>query len=122
MKINTQHLNVLLDAYLERILVWTRTNRLRVVLFVLIVSMLSTFSWLPYFNLIFIKETVIFLTLLSLYVIFRVDWKAIMYVCFGLFVISYFFDLFGMLPLSELIGSYIYGFMVLIVIKFTSSI
>ncbi len=122
MKINSRYLNNLMDVYLGRFFVWVNNNRLRVFFFVFVVFIWSTFSWLPYFNLIFIKELVAFLVLASLFLIFRVGWKTILYFCFGLFIISGLFDLLGLLTLSELIGNYIYGFMVLIVIKFVSSV
>lgn len=122
MKIDSHRLNGLLDVCVERLFLWVNNNRLRVFLFVFMVSILSAFSWLPYFNLIFTKELVVFLVLVSLFLIFRIGWKTILYFCFGLFIISYLFDSLGLLSLSELIGNYIYGFLVLIVIKFISSV
>lgn len=122
MKINSHHLSGLLDIYLGRLLVWINVNRLRVLFFVFIVFMWSVLSWLPYFNLVFTKELVVFLVLVSLSLIFRIDWKAILYFCFGLFLIACFFDFLGLLPLSESIGNYIYGCLALVAIKYFLSI
>ncbi|KKQ91803.1 MAG: hypothetical protein UT17_C0004G0151 [Candidatus Woesebacteria bacterium GW2011_GWB1_39_10] len=120
-KIKPGYLDSLLDGYLSKAFVWININRVRLILFIFTMSFWLLVSQLPYFNLIFTKELVVFLILTSLFQIFKIGWKTILYFCFGLFIISYFFDSLGLLPLSELIGNYIYGFLVIVIIKFISS-
>jgi len=121
-KINKLYLNKLLDMYLDNIEVWLRKNRRKVFLFVFLSVIWSISSRLPYLNLVFRTDLVIFLISVSLFIIFQINWKAILYFCFGLFFVSYLLDVVQLLQLSELIGDYIYGFLVLVIIKYVSSI
>ena len=121
-KINGHYLDSLLDDFLKQIFMRLSVNRLRVFLFVFIVFMWSMFTWLPYLNLVFTKELAIFLYLASFFTVFKISWKIILYFCLGLFLTSYLFNIFGLLQLSELLGDYIYGLLVLVVIGFFSAI
>lgn len=117
-KINKLYLNKLFDKYLDKTEFWLRENRLRVFFFTFLVAIWSVSSRLPYLNLVFTTDLVIFLISVSFFIVFQINWRIILYFCFGLFFISYFFDILGLLQLSELLGDYIYGYLALVVIKY----
>lgn len=121
-KFNKFELDKLLIDWLTKIITWFNINKFRIFTFMLLSLIWITAANLPYLNFVFRKNLVIFLIFINLIFIFKLTWKLILYFCFGLFLISYLLTSFGSLHQAELVGNYIYGFLVIVSIKFFASI
>lgn len=121
-KINWKQINKLMEKQLRQYLFWMNKNLLREFSFILFSIFLISLSVLPYANLFFTRSLVFFLIIILAFLIFRTGWKVILYFCFCLFIISLLLNFIGLLSLSHIIGDYIYGVLVLVAIKFFTSI
>lgn len=115
-------LHEMLDSWSGKIVGWLDDNKFRLFAFAFLALVLVLASYLPYLNLIFTKNLTLFLILATLFFVFRLNWKFIICFCFGLFLLSYLFVSLGFLQNAELIGNYIYGFLVIAIVGFFTTI
>lgn len=120
--INKKFISKFLEKQLRHSLYWMNKHLLREFFFVIISLTTISFSFLPYTNLLFTRTLVIFLILVLMFVMFNFSWKTIIYFCVSFILLAFLFNLFGLLTLSQIIGNYVYGFLVLAVSKFIVSI
>lgn len=111
-------INLFLDKLLQNITNWVIRDKFKIVGFSVLTVLVVGLSFLPYLNLLFTKELVIFVIFALLFAVFRLGWRIILYFSIVLFVLAFVFTLVGLIPLSQILGDYIYGFLVLVAIEY----
>lgn len=111
-------LNLLLDKLFINMTNWVIQNKYRLVGFIVFSILIVIAFFLPYLNLVFTSKLVTFLILALFFVIFRVDWKIILYISIILFVFAFILTVTGFTSASMILGDYIYGFLVIIAIEY----
>lgn len=97
---------------------WLIAKRYNILLFLLTLGLLLVSPSFPYFNLFITRPLVIFLILLSFIVIFNLETKLILFVVFLFFILSLGFSLVDEFEAAELLGNYIYGFLLACVLLY----
>ncbi|MCX6706399.1 MAG: hypothetical protein NTV24_04875 [Candidatus Woesebacteria bacterium] len=110
--------NLLLDKLLRNITNWVIRDKYKIVGFLFLTVLVVGLSFLPYLNLLFTKKLVVFVIFALLFAVFRLGWRVSLYFSIILFVLAFAFTLVGLIPLSQVLGDYIYGFLVLIAIEY----
>lgn len=110
--------NKLLDSLLLKIIDWANRDKLKIIKFVILSSVVLIISYLPYFNLVFTKALVIFLVVVLFIFLFRLKWKMTLYLSLSLLLISYVLTILGLISTAEIIGNYVYGLLVLVIFGF----
>lgn len=121
-KINKLDLNTLVSKLIESVVSWIKDNKLRIFVFLPLTLLWVTSSSLPYLNLVLTKKLVIFLVIVSSFFVFKMSWKTILYLCLLFVVGSYLFTILGFVQEAETLASYIYGFLIVVAIKFFATI
>ncbi len=121
-KINKLYLNALIDNLIKKISIWFGSRKVRIFIFLFLSLMWIAFSYFPYLNIVLTKGLIFFLILITLFFVLKLSWKIVLCVCIAFLFISYLLTLLGFLRGADLLGNYIYGFLVVVVIKFYSSI
>lgn len=108
----------LTEGYVDKAVLWILSNKFRVALFVLVSLFLILILPLPYVNLFLTKKLVIFLIIVSLFVIFKIDWRKIIYIVFLLFLFIFLLTLLKENETVSTLGNYIYGFLLVALISY----
>ncbi|MBI4058787.1 hypothetical protein HY404_00950 [Candidatus Microgenomates bacterium] len=88
------------------------TNRHQVIGFVFLLGLFYLLPTLPYFNLYIKKELILFMIMASFMIIFKLSIKIILLAIFLLLFISLLLIFLGEYESAELLGNYVYGFLV----------
>lgn len=99
------------------ILNWAYRERRRIVLYFLLAGILFILSLLPYVNLYFSKNLLIFSLLFLFLIIFRVTVKTMTVISITILFFALPLVLVGEIPLAEKLAELVYGVFVLIVVK-----
>lgn len=110
--------NLFLDKLFMNITNWIIQNKYRFVGFIILSLLIVTAFFLPYLNLIFSIKFVIFSIIALFFVIFRIDWKIILYITIALFILAFILTVINFTPIAMVIGDYIYGLLVIIAIEY----
>ena len=110
--------NLLLDKIFVSITDCIIYYKYRIVGFIVLGILVIASSFLPYLNLIFTGKLVIFLILALFFIIFKISWKIILYICTILLIIALTLIITGFTPVSMILGDYIYGFLIIIAIQY----
>lgn len=110
------------DSLFLRFIKWSGNNKLKIAVFLTCSLMLIGVSYLPYFNLVFNKALVAFLIIVNFTLSFKLGWKITLYLAFVFLLISYILIALGLVSLAEMVGNYIYGLLILVVVGFFSAI
>ena len=110
--------NLLLDKLFINMTNWVIQNKYRLVGFIVFSILIVIAFFLPYLNLVFTSKLIIFLIATLFFVIFRIDWKIILYISIMLFIFAFILTITGFTSVSMILGDYIYGFLVIIAIEY----
>ena len=113
-----KQINLFMDKIFINITNWIIYNKYRIVGFIVLTILVIAFSFLPYLNLIFTSKLVIFLIFALFFIIFKINWRIILYLCIILFGVALILTVSGFTPASMILGDYIYGFLVIITIEY----
>lgn len=111
-------INKFLDKLLVNITNWVIQNKYRIVGFTVLSILNASFSFIPYLNLVFTNKLVIFIIFALFFIIFKINWKLLVYFCITLFFIALVLDAVGFSTISMMFGDYIYGFLIVIAIEY----
>ena len=113
-----EQINLFMDKIFVNITNWIIYNKYRIVGFMVLTILVIAFSFLPYLNLVFTNKLVAFLILALFFVIFKINWRIILYLCIILFGVALILTITGFTPASMILGDYIYGFLVIIAVAY----
>lgn len=110
--------NKFLDKIFINITDWIINYKYRIVGFIVFGILIVASSFLPYLNLFFTSKLVLFLLLVLFFVIFKIGWKIILYLCIFLFVCALALTITGFTSSSMILGDYIYGFLIVVAVLY----
>ena len=115
--IRPENIKIKISKLEKAFIKFSSKNRFKIYLYFFIVTFLSILRALPYVNLIFDKNFLNFLIIAIFLLIFNISLKHTVYMCIILFLLSAPLLIFGDISSADLLGNYIYGFLVIVVVK-----
>lgn len=113
-----KRINLFMDRIFVNITNWIICHKYSLVRFIVLTILVVALSFLPYLNLIFTSKLVAFLIFALFFVIFKINWKFILYLCIVLFVLALILTVSRFTSASMMIGDYIYGFLIIIAVQY----
>lgn len=105
-----------LDKFFINITNWVTRDKYRIVGYIALAILVVVASFLPYLNLVLTNKLILFLIFMLAFIIFRVSWKIIIYVCLIFFVLAFILTITGFTTTSMFLGDFIYGFLVFVAV------
>lgn len=93
----------------KKVFEWIKKNRHKIYLFVFLLVLLWAIPKVPYANVVLTYKLSILLMMLIFFYLFKISFKKVLFIVFGLFLLCLVFQLVGQLERADILGDYIFG-------------